>query len=194
MDEDSMDRYLERLSRLMSDTQVTDSMGTAFSLNEGADRLVDILVATKTRGHKIMLIGNGGSSAVVSHVQNDLCKADGIPAMVFTEPALLTALGNDNGYANIYEYPVDLWANHQDVLIAVSSSGKSENILRACNAAIGKGCSLITFTGFEPSNPLRQLGTLNFYVESTVYGYVETAHAALTHFITDKIMDVNTIT
>ncbi len=186
-----MDRYLERLSQIMRDTQVTDSVGTPFSLNEGADRLVNILVATKTLGHKIMLIGNGGSSAVVSHVQNDLCKADGIPAMVFTEPALLTALGNDNGYTNIYEYPVGLWANQQDVLIAVSSSGKSENILRACNVAIAKGCSLITFTGFEPSNQLRQLGTLNFYVESKVYGYVETAHAALTHFITDKIMDVN---
>ena len=192
MDEHSMDRYLERLAQLMSDTQVTDSVGADFSLNEGADKLVDILVKTKTRGHKIMLIGNGGSSAVVSHVQNDLCKADGIPAMVFTEPALLTALGNDNGYTNIYEYPVGLWANHQDVLIAVSSSGTSANILNASNTAIGKGCSLITFTGFESNNPLRQLGTLNFYVESNVYGYVETAHAALTHFITDKIMDLST--
>ena len=75
-------------------------------------------------------------------------------------------------------------------MIAVSSSGKSENILRAVHSSINKGCDPITFSGFDADNPLRGLGVLNFHVDSRVYGFVETAHAALTHFLTDRAMDI----
>ena len=139
-----------------------------------------------TSHRKIMLVGNGGSAAIVSHVQNDLCKAVGIRALVFTEQPLLTALANDNGYGSVYEFPVEQWAEAGDLLWAVSSSGNSENILRAALAASDRGCSIMTFTGFSTDNQLRQTGDLNFYVASDVYGYVETAHAGLSHMITDR--------
>ena len=74
------------------------------------------------------------------------------------------------------------------MMLAVSSSGKSENILRAAQASKDHGCKLVTFSGFGDDNPLRQLGDMNFFVDSSVYGFVETAHAALTHFITDRAM------
>ena len=73
---------------------------------------------------------------------------------------------------------------------AVSSSGRSENILRAAQAARGNGCGVITLTGFAPDNPSRRLGDLNFYVNSLEYGFVDTAHAALTHYITDRARDM----
>ena len=135
-----------------------------------------------------MLIGNGGSAAIASHMQNDLCKAVGVRAMVFNEPSLLTALSNDHGYGCVFERPTELWADNGDLLLAISSSGQSENILRAVRASVAQGCQVITFSGFGADNPLRRMGHLNFYVPSQVYGYVELVHSTLAHFLTDCAM------
>lgn len=178
--------YLSKLSDLMLGTQVTSRSRGILSLDEGSEMAIQMVLDTGAASRKIMLIGNGGSSAVVSHVQNDLCKAVGVRALVFTEQPLLTALANDDGYGSVYERPIQLWAEHGDLLIAVSSSGRSDNIVRAVQAAQAKECSVITFTGFSPENPCRQMGDLNFHVASDVYGFVETAHAALAHFVTDR--------
>ena len=178
--------YLRRVSRLMLDTQVTDRGGAPLALDEGAEAAVQMVLSLARSSRKAMLIGNGGSAAIVSHIQNDLCKAVGVQALVFTEQPLLMALANDDGYETVFEMPVRLWAQPGDLMIGVSSSGGSENILRAVRASQEKGCGVITLTGFSPDNPLRRLGDLNFYVESDVYGHVESAHAALTHFLTDR--------
>ena len=135
---------------------------------------------------KMMLAGNGGSSAIVSHVQNDLCKAVGVRAIVFTEQPLLTAFANDDGYGSVYEQPILMWGRQEDLLWSVSSSGNSENILRAVEAGRQKGCQVITFSGFDKDNGSRLMGDLNFYVPSHVYAYVETAHTALAHYLTDQ--------
>ena len=119
-------------------------------------------------------------------MHTDLYKGSGVRGMVFTEPSLLTALANDDGYGSAYAQQTHLWGDPGDLLITVSSSGKSENILRAAQAARDNGCKVITLTGFAPDNPSRRLGDLNFYVNSLEYGFVETAHAALTHYITDQ--------
>ena len=190
MDQPVISKYLQKLSDLMMTTAVTDRFGSPLSLDEGADQAVEKILSIGPNSRKIMLVGNGGSSSVVSHVQNDLCKAVGVRAIVFTEQPLLTALGNDLGYGTVYEWPTDLWAEVGDLMIAVSSSGNSENILRAAHSSLKKGCDLITFSGFETDNSLRSLGALNFHVGSHVYGFVETAHAALTHFLTDRAMDI----
>ena len=106
--------------------------------------------------------------------------------MVFTEQPLLTALANDEGYGSVFEWPINMWAEAGDLFITVSSSGQSENIIRGLKAARGKECKLITLSGFDPKNASRQLGDLNFYVPSSVYAYVETAHTALAHYLTTK--------
>lgn len=105
--------------------------------------------------------------------------------MVFTEASALTALANDYGYECVFERPVELWADADDLLVAISSSGQSENILRAARAASARNCRVITLSGFSADNPLRRLGNLNFYVPSPEYGYVELAHSVITHFLTD---------
>jgi D-sedoheptulose 7-phosphate isomerase len=178
--------YFHKLSELMFGIEVTEKGGAPLPLDEGAEKAVQRLLSVGSSRGKIMLVGNGGSAAIVSHVQNDLCKAVGFRALVFTEQPLLTALANDNGYGSVYEFPVEQWAEAGDLLWAVSSSGNSENILRAAQAASDRGCIIMTLTGFSPDNRLRQMGDLNFYVASDVYGYVETAHAGLSHMITDR--------
>ncbi len=180
--------YLQTLSGILTDVKVSDRQENQLSLEAAVNQAVEMIVSLAGTSRKVMLIGNGGSAALVSHTQNDLCASVGIRAMVFNEASLLTALTNDYGYATAFKRLVDLWADPADLLIAVSSSGKSENILQAVQAAIERGCQVITFSGFLSSNPLRTFGDLNFYVASDVYGLVETSHMALMHALTDLAM------
>jgi len=181
----TISEYIGRLNALLSDTRVTDLAGRSLSLDEGAARAVEELVAAGREGAKVMIIGNGGSAAIAGHIHVDLCHSAKIKSLIFYDAPLLSALSNDHGYESAFERPVELWARAGDVLMAISSSGRSENILRAVRAARGKGCRVITLTGFRPDNPLRGLGEINFYVGLEDYGLVETAHSALGHFLTD---------
>lgn len=177
--------YFQRLSHLLQTTQITTRQGKVLSLDEGTAAAVEMLLCAKFNLSKVMVIGNGGSAALASHLQNDLCKAVGVRALVFNEPSLLTALSNDHGHECVFERPASLWADAGDLLVAFSSSGQSQNILRAVRAVTTRGCRVLTFSGFQPTNPLRLLGEVNFYVASQAYGYVEVAHGALAHFLTD---------
>ena len=176
--------YLAALARMFERVEVTAADGAPLALDEGIARATDLVLSLKTGG-KALLIGNGGSAAVVSHMQCDLCKAVGVRAIVFNEAPLLMALANDDGYPSVFHRPVGLWADRQDVLIAVSSSDESENIVLAARLASENGCRLITFSGFKPGIRLRQLGHVNIYVPDSTYGCVEVTHSAVGHCITD---------
>lgn len=178
--------YFRGLSELLLNMQVTDADGLPLSLDQQATSVVGMILAAKAADKKVMLIGNGGSAAIVSHMHNDLCMSVGVRAVVFHELPLLTALTNDHGYECVFARPLELWADPGDVLFAFSSGGRSANILSAVRAALARDCRVITLSGFEPDNPLRRMGLLNFYVPSQSYGYVETAHSALAHFLTDS--------
>lgn len=177
--------YFEALSTALMALEVTDADGAPLSLDEGLARTLSLLASVRTTQKKTMVIGNGGSAAIATHVHNDLCKTVGVRALSFTDLPLLTALSNDCGYNSVYVKPLELWAESGDMLIAISSSGQSENILRAAAAAASRGCHVVTLSGFGADNRLRHMGALNFYVPSRVYGYVELAHAALAHYLTD---------
>lgn len=180
--------YFKHLGDLLLNVQVTDGSGAEMPLDEGANKAVEIVLSVKASSRKVMIIGNGGSAAIAGHMQVDLCLAVDVRAMVFNQSPSLTACANDFGYECVFERPVELWADHGDLLVAVSSSGQSENILRAVRAALARGCHVITLSGFKTGNPLRLLGGLNFYVSSTEYGYVESAHSSITHYLTDSAM------
>ena len=190
MNTSSAAAYFRQLSDVASLMEATDAQGTGMPLDEGIERALELLLAVKSAGAKVMLIGNGGSAAIVSHMHNDLCKAVGVRALVYNEPPLLTALTNDEGYVHAFERCVDLWAEPADVLLAVSSSGASENILLGVKAARDHRASVVTLSGFAPDNPLRALGDLNFYAPAETYGPVELSHQALAHFLTDRACGV----
>ena len=183
---DTAASYFRMLFDAVSNTEVTLEGGLTVSLDHGIADVVKRLEDVRARGDKVMLIGNGGSAAIASHVQNDLCKSVGVRAMVMSEPPLMMALANDDGYETVFEQQVSLWAQPGDLLIAISSGGRSENILRGVKAAHARGAAVLTFTGFAADNPLRQLGTTNFYVSAAEYGYVELSHSALLHLVTDR--------
>lgn len=156
----------------------------------GLDRCVQLLRDVKASDREVHLVGNGGSAAVVAHAHNDFVKAAGMRARVYQDISLQSAYTNDDGHTVAFFNPLKLLMRLSDVLIAVSSSGESLNILEAVKAAREHKAIVITLTGFRPANPLRALGDHNVYVQSDNYGYVELAHAAILHYLTDQVATV----
>jgi D-sedoheptulose 7-phosphate isomerase len=145
-----------------------------------------LLLSTKVNKGIVYIIGNGGSTGIASHFCTDLLKALEIPAMTLFDSNLLTCIGNDLGYENVFSHQLKTLINEKDLLVAISSSGRSQNIINAVDVAHSKGAKTITLSGFFEDNPLRQKGYLNMYVKSHDYGLVETAHFSLLHTVIDS--------
>jgi D-sedoheptulose 7-phosphate isomerase len=180
-------RYLAELAEVLTQVQCATGEGM-LSLTEGLEQAVALITGQTGQGRKVMFVGNGGSAAIASHQATDYLKNGGMRAVAFNDPATLTCLSNDLGYERVFEKQVEMLADPGDVLIAISSSGKSENILRAVAAGAAAGTRIVTMSGFAADNPLRQRGELTFYVPSHSYGFVEITHLALCHCIVDTII------
>jgi len=135
----------------------------------------------------VILIGNGGSAAITSHVMTDFIRTLRTPAVTLTDESLLTCMSNDYGYGAVYEKSIEVSGRAGDVLIAISSSGKSENILRGVAAARKNQMGIITLSGFAQENPLRKMGNVNFYVPCSEYGHVEIVHLSICHHLVDQL-------
>ncbi len=177
--------YQRNFVALLESVKCADYRGSDIDAHEGIETVCGLMMRQSDLGAKIICIGNGGSAAIASHFAIDLWKNGRIKSLAFNDGALLTCISNDFGYEHVFEKPIEFFAEGDDVLFAVSSSGKSENIIRAVRAAKLKGCSVITLSGFGEDNPLRLLGTYNFYVPSSEYGFVEVIHQYLCHCISD---------
>ena len=125
---------------------------------------------------KVIIAGNGGSAAMASHVAVDFTKAACIRAINFNEADLITCFANDFGYENWVAKALEAYADKGDLVILISSSGKSQNMLNAAEKGNEMGLSVITVSGFLTDNPLRKLGDLNLWVDSTKYNIVEMTH------------------
>ena len=181
-------KYLQELGKITHSIECSEGQQVA-NATDVINKIISLLAETKKRGGKVMWIGNGGSAAIASHGAIDYWRTAEIKSVCFNDGALLSCIGNDFGYASVFQKPLELFADAGDVLVAISSSGQSANIINGVKAARGKGCTVISLSGFLPSNPLRQLGDFNFYAPSSHYGYVELAHSVLCHSFLDLYMD-----
>ena len=147
------------------------------------------LVKASENGKKVIIVGNGGSAAMASHISVDLTKNAGIRSINFNEPDLITCFANDYGYEHWLEKAVEFYGDKGDVFIGISSSGSSENILNGCRAAREKKFSkVITFSGMNFENPLRKLGDINLWVNSKAYNHIENIHQFWLLAIVDVII------
>ena len=181
-----MAAYAEQLAGLFMSTEASDQDGRPVALDVAAARMQDTIRRCTERGNKTVFIGNGGSAGIASHMAVDYNKNANMRALAFNDGAMLTCLGNDYGYEWVFAKQLEMVGQDGDVLVAISSSGQSANILRAVEAARARGMTVITLSGFKPDNPLRGRGDLNFYVPSDRYGYVELSHQSLCHAVADK--------
>lgn len=156
---------------------------------EGFAKIIHIIVKQCIeRRKKLMFIGNGGSAAISSHQALDFSLNCGIKARAFNDPCFLTCMANDFGFENVFAKQILLVAEKGDVLAAISSSGKSPNILKGVEVAREKGCRIITMSGFNPNNPLRKKGDINLYVASDSYRFVEACHYLYWDFILEMVI------
>lgn len=187
------ENYYDLLYGIIQSITIADSAGNKFSFAEGIEKAASVIISNTSAGRKIMFIGNGGSASISSHMATDFLKNGNMRALTFNDSALLTCLGNDYGYKHVFEKPIDMMAAQDDVLIAISSSGRSENILRGVEAARSKGCFIITLSGFDSDNPLSTRGNMNFYVPSKSYGHVEIIHHSICHCLLDSILNAGKV-
>ena len=183
-----LNKYLVSLKKAADDVVVSDQSNALLDRDETIARIIELMRNGSTRGNKIIFLGNGGSAAIASHMAIDYSKNGRLPAVSFNDAAALTCLGNDLGYENVFSEQIKLHAKPEDLVVAISSSGASKNILNAVSEARVMGCKVITMSGFSEENPLRQIGDINWYVSSSEYGFVEITHLTLCHAILDIFM------
>ena len=158
------------------------------ALDKSIADLARLVITAAKKGNKVILVGNGGSVSIASHIATDLLKNGLVPSLAFNDASLITCVSNDLGYEHVFRKPIELIARKGDIVIAISSSGKSKNILSAAKEAKKKGCFLVTLSGFKKSNLLRKLGNINYYVPSNSYGYTEITHLTICHSLADKVI------
>jgi len=155
------------------------------------EQAASMVCAAHKAGKKVIVVGNGGSAAMASHVAVDFTKAAGIRAVNFNEADLITCLANDYGYEHWVEKALEFYADQGDLVILISSSGNSPNIINGAKKAKAMDLSLITLSGFSTENPLRGYGDINLWGDSTAYNIVEMTHhiwllAIIDYFIETK--------
>jgi len=180
-----LNRYFATLADVLHRAEVTDRAAKSMPLAEGCEWVRNAAHKAHDAGNKIIFVGNGGSASIASHLAIDFSKNGGLRSLAFNDASALTCLGNDLGYENVFAKQLDFHARPGDLLIAISSSGKSPNILNAVKAARAHDCKVVTFSGFTEQNDLRKSGDINFYVRAGEYGFVEVAHLALCHAVLD---------
>lgn len=139
---------------------------------------------------KIILIGNGGSAAMASHVSVDLTKLCEIRAINFNEADLITCFTNDYGHDNWMKEALKIHCEKKDLVVFVSSSGNSKNIINAAKWCKQNNIKIITFTGFSKNNLLNKINKngISFWVNSKAYNHVEMCHLYLLLAIVDFII------
>lgn len=175
------------LSRCLSGLKVTNGKGP-IDVEAGFNCLCLTSQKLKQRGGTIFLVGNGASASMASHVAADLAKNAHIRTEVFSDLALITAVANDISYDQVFAEPLQRRMQPGDMLVGISSSGNSPNVINAATKARELGGEVITLTAMAPNNRLRQAGSLNFYLPGDTYSLAESGHAAVLHHWIDMMV------
>jgi D-sedoheptulose 7-phosphate isomerase len=170
--------YLNRYKSSLFETDVSHEL----------IKMKEILLKIKENGKKVIIAGNGGSAAMASHVAVDFTKQGGIRAINFNEADLITCFANDYGFENWVAKAIEFYCDKGDMVILISSSGSSTNMINAAQTAKKLGISVITFTGFNSNNPLKKEGELNFWLDSKAYNIIENTHQIWLLMVCDLII------
>lgn len=174
--------YIEKIFSVLEEMNMKDALVNVVRI------IQNNFYELKRNKKTLYFIGNGGSAGIAIHMTADYLKNGGIKTHSMHDPALLTCLGNDFGYEYIFSKQLEVVAEKDDILVAISSSGNSLNIIKAIEMARKKGCRVITLSGFAKDNKISSLGDYNIYVPSMEYGIVESIHNMLLQQIVDELI------
>lgn len=182
--------YISLICDCLKNSKVTDGEGNSLSLNQGLNIWAEKAQYVKevTKG-LIFFCGNGASATMAEHMSHDWFQNAVINTTTCSETSHITAISNDIGYEDVYRYRVKRILSEKDILVGISSSGNSPNIVNAIVAAKENGAFTISVSGKKEENKIRKIADLNFYVALDYYGEVESAHAVLLHMVLDYYLD-----
>jgi D-sedoheptulose 7-phosphate isomerase len=184
------DDYLAAFQSALSGTEATSATGERLSMDACLDRLCRISTGIRAAGRTQFMCGNGASAAFANHMALDWSKNAGVRTLSFADAAMLTALGNDFGGSAVFAAALRMYADAGDLLVTISSSGNSPNIVTAIDEANRLGLTVVTFSGLRSDNRTRGRGTVNLYVPAKTYGIVESAHQLWLHAWLDRHVGV----
>lgn len=181
--------YQRKLIDIMMNTQLLNCKDSIVTKDYEIliKTLIGIFKKNKEENRQVFFIGNGGSAGIAEHMTADFMKNAGIHTRSMFSTTILTCFGNDYAYEEIFAKQLELLAEKEDILVAISSSGNSRNIINAIKVMKKKGGIIITFTGFKNNNQVKNLGDYNIYVPIEKYGIVETVHQAILQHIIDEL-------
>lgn len=185
-----MDKFINAFNNALLGVQITDSDGNSLDKEVALEELCDLSKACQKEGKTQYFCGNGASAAFASHMALDWSKNGGVRSEAFNDPVLFTALGNDVSIEAIFARSLQMYASQKDMLITISSSGNSPNIIQAIKAARSMKMRVVTLSGLKPDNVSRKSGDLNLFVPAKTYGVVESAHQVLLHIWLDSFMNL----
>jgi D-sedoheptulose 7-phosphate isomerase len=159
------------------------------------EKIAEFLESTAPSRKKIFAVGNGGSASIAEHLCCDLVKGtyvEGHPSLnicsLTTNSSVFSAISNDIGYDEVYSSQIDFFGNRGDVLVAISSSGNSQNIINSVHRIKALGGKVIAFTGFD-GGELHKIGDYCININYSNYGIVEDCHQILFHILAQYIYD-----
>jgi D-sedoheptulose 7-phosphate isomerase len=186
----SMESAGTYLNQYVSTLQTTLSAVPEKALEEAVQLLADTL----RLGKRIYVCGNGGSAAIADHLCCDWTKGTRIPGQpalkthsLVANNALMTALANDFGFEETFSTQVDIYGEAGDVLVAISSSGNSPNIIKAVEAAQKRAMKVVGLSGFS-GGQLAKLADLSLHTAFENYGLVEDCHQIIMHVLSQYLV------
>ena len=159
-----------------------------FNINK-LKKFKKLILSTSKKNKKILIFGNGGSAATASHFAVDMTKNAGIRCLTLNEYDLITCFSNDFGYEKWVAKSIEYYADKEDLIIFLSCSGNSMNIVNACRYSIKKGMKVVTLTGIQKNNKVNKLKSdLSFWINSKNYNIIEISHFIILLSIIDEII------
>ena len=167
MDMIDLNSYLDEFSKLVNTSEVRNKLGLVGEILEGQ----------RDNGGRLLIFGNGAASSIAGHTALDFTKQGKLRSLCFHDPALLTAFANDFGYEDTYAEIISHYYEDTDIVIFVSVSGESPNIVQGLKRAKDLGLRTIGFSGKNQDNSLNSSAEHAFWVESHAYNIVENVHS-----------------
>lgn len=181
---------MDTLFRCLETTQIYGLDGILYKdFEEAMSRVTELFLEVRKNKKHLFFIGNGGSAAIASHMTADFMKNGRMKTISLYDSSVVTCFGNDYGYEHIFSRSLESLAEKGDLLVAISSSGNSANIVNAIQTAREKETRIITLSGFQKDNRICGMGNYNIYVPVSHYGMVESIHNLMLQQIVDTLME-----
>lgn len=181
--------YFEDIKKGLDSLIATDAQGNVLAADQALEQWIDMCEVKRKERGMFFFCGNGASATMAEHMSHDCFQNADFLTQTCSETSHLTAISNDISYEDVFAYRISKMLKESDMLITISSSGNSPNVVKAIKTAKELGVFVVTVSGKKEDNKSRHMGDLNFYVPLETYGMVESAHAVLLHCWLDMYLD-----